>query len=268
MGRRTHRRRWRAPLRLAAPILTLLLAACSLTPLAPAGSAPEPASEAALTPLRGGVATAQRPEPRTGVYVVQPGDTLYSIAWEAGRDYHDLASWNGIGSNYLIIPGQEIRLTPPAVAARATAKPAPKPRRDTTRRPSGTPLARSAPVTGGWTWPTGGSIVGRFGDSAGNKGLDIGGTAGQAIQAAAAGRVVYSGSGLRGYGRLIIIKHSEEYLSAYAHNDRIDVKEGDVVKRGQKIAEMGSSGTDRVKLHFEIRRHGTPVDPLTYLPKK
>jgi len=111
-------------------------------------------------------------------------------------------------------------------------------------------------------------ILKRYNESDSGKGLDIGGTRGQSVRASAGGRVVYQGSGLRGYGQLIIIKHSDEFLSAYAHNDRIYVKEGDVVKRGQKIADMGSTGTDRVKLHFEIRRQGVPTDPLNYLPKR
>lgn len=120
---------------------------------------------------------------------------------------------------------------------------------------------------GFWAWPAVGRVLSRYseGDS---KGLDIIGTRGQPVHAAASGRVVYQGSGLRGYGQLIIIKHNDEFLSAYAHNDRIYVKEGDVVKRGQKIADMGSSGSDRVKLHFEIRRQGIPIDPLKYLPKR
>ncbi len=122
--------------------------------------------------------------------------------------------------------------------------------------------------TGSWMWPADGQILKRYSDNDAGKGLDIGGARGQPVRATANGRVVYQGSGLRGYGQLIIVKHSDEFLSAYAHNDRIYVKEGDVVKRGQKIADMGSTGTDRVKLHFEIRRQGTPIDPLKYLPKR
>ena len=121
---------------------------------------------------------------------------------------------------------------------------------------------------GSWAWPTEGKILARFNAKGPNKGIDIGGRKGQAIRAAARGTVVYQGSGLRGYGKLIIIKHNADFLSAYAHSDRIYVREGNVIKRGQKIAEMGSSGTNRVKLHFEIRRRGIPVNPLKYLPKK
>lgn len=127
---------------------------------------------------------------------------------------------------------------------------------------------KTTTATGLWMWPADGQLLKRYSENDAAKGLDIGGTRGQAVRASANGRVVYQGSGLRGYGQLIIIKHNDEYLSAYAHNDRIYVKEGDVVKRGQKIADMGSTGTDRVKLHFEIRRQGAPIDPLKFLPKR
>ena len=120
-----------------------------------------------------------------------------------------------------------------------------------------------------WRWPTRGIILSSFqGNDGFNKGIDLGGKLGEPVLAAAAGQVVYAGSGLRGYGKLLIIKHNETFLSAYAHNERLRVKEGDLVKVGQVIADMGSSGTDRVKLHFEIRRDGTPVDPLKYLPRR
>ncbi|MHB1514213.1 MAG: peptidoglycan DD-metalloendopeptidase family protein [Acidiferrobacteraceae bacterium] len=117
-----------------------------------------------------------------------------------------------------------------------------------------------------WTWPVVGPLLRGFGQH-GNKGIDIGGSLGAAVRAAAAGEVVYAGSGLPGYGKLIILKHNKTFLSAYAHNSRILVKEGEMVRRGQEIAEMGSSGTDRIMLHFEIRLRGNPVDPLHYLPR-
>ena len=242
-------------------------------------------------------------QPETQYRTVIHGDTLYSIAWESGRDYHELAAWNGLSSPYTIVPGQQLRLYPPpgresnppvAVAPRTTTKP-----RTTTTRKTGTGSTKSTRPTastktaaapragsassarkspdpadnlpskfGAWAWPVNGKILRHFDKNGAGKGLDIGGNRGQVIQAAAPGRIVYQGSGLRGYGQLIIIKHSDEYLSAYAHNDSIYVKEGDQVKRGQKIASMGSSGTDQVKLHFEIRRNGVPVDPLRYLPKR
>jgi lipoprotein NlpD len=120
-----------------------------------------------------------------------------------------------------------------------------------------------------WRWPASGRVLVPFNGNNGlNKGIDIDGNLGQPVLAAAAGEVVYAGSGLRGYGKLLIIKHNQNYLSAYAHNQRLLVQEGDVVKMGQRVADMGSSGTDRVKLHFEIRRDGTPVDPMRYLPRR
>ncbi len=256
-------------------------------------------------------------QPESEMRTVLRGDTLYSIAWESGRDYHELAAWNGLAPPYTIVPGQQLRLYPPpthvvlptplpptpAVEKKAgpppvkvpvskphkTAKPATPARLPPTvlklpkPRPTATVIAEpSKPVrpaknvsrptssgTGsGWVWPAGGKVLKNFDENGAGKGLDIGGSKGQAIQAAAAGRVVYQGSGLRGYGQLIIVKHSDEYLSAYAHNDRIYVKEGDTVKRGQKIAAMGDSGSEQVMLHFEIRRNGKPVDPLKYLPKR
>ena len=242
----------------------------------------------------------------TSTRTVVHGDTLYSIAWETGRDYRELASWNRISPPYTIKPGQELRVAPPVVekaTATAPAKPAvknkaaagkpssptaksasatataPKPvaknvgaekskaeaRRKTKTEPAKTPDTGKATA---WAWPADGQMLNRYNDSGSDKGIDIGGARGQPVRATANGRVVYQGSGLRGYGQLIIVKHNDEFLSAYAHNDRIYVKEGDVVKRGQKIADMGSTGTDRVKLHFEIRRQGTPIDPLKYLPKR
>jgi lipoprotein NlpD len=241
------------------------------------------------------------------IRTVVHGDTLYSIAWESGQDYRELAKWNRIPPPYTIRPGQELRVVPPgsanttakktvpaktpspsgktatAAAAPAASVPAPKPagvssdkgkaKADAQKKSKTEPAksragVKTGTVAGSWAWPTDGQILKRFSDSDSGKGLDIGGNRGQTVKAAAGGRVVYQGSGLRGYGQLIIIKHSDEFLSAYAHNDRIYVKEGDVVKRGQKIADMGSTGTDRVKLHFEIRRQGVPTDPLRYLPKR
>lgn len=238
-------------------------------------------------------------QPETPYRTVVHGDTLYSIAWEAGRDYRELANWNRISPPYTIKPGQQLRVVPPA-AEKTVAPPAkPVAKNKTTSAAAGkapAPAVKPAPVvvatpkpvtkkaktesvksadsgktgasSGTWMWPADGQILKRYNDNDASKGLDIGGTRGQPVRATANGRVVYQGSGLRGYGQLIIVKHSDEFLSAYAHNDRIYVKEGEVVKRGQKIADMGSTGTDRVKLHFEIRRQGTPIDPLKYLPKR
>lgn len=203
----------------------------------------------------------------SGYRVVRAGDTLYSIAFDAGVDYRALAKWNRIAPPYVIYPGQRIRLTRPATRSPQTAKP------KTTGTPRAQTTAKSKPATApvaarGWSWPTEGRVIRRYSTRQASKGIDIAGRRGQTIRAAAAGRVVYAGSGLRGYGELIIVKHNETFLSAYAHNRKILVKEGSKVSRGQPIAEMGSTGTDRVKLHFEIRRRGRPVDPLQYLPKR
>jgi len=231
-------------------------------------------------------------QPERPTRTVVHGDTLYSIAWESGQDYRELAKWNRISPPYIIKPGQALLVLPPTEKTQAklnaTGKDANKTKTKSTNSSSKTGKAvasadrpkkknntRSVPSTssgktlaGSWAWPADGRLLKRYSDSGSGKGLDIGGQRGQPIRAAAGGRIVYQGSGLRGYGQLIIIKHSDEFLSAYAHNDRTYVKEGDVVKRGQKIADMGNTGTDRVKLHFEIRRQGVPTDPLKYLPKR
>lgn len=153
--------------------------------------------------------------------------------------------------------------TPSASAAASPAPAAPAP----AAAPSPAPATSAATSVETWLWPVDGTLIGRFG-AAGGKGIDIAGARNTPVRAVAAGKVVYSGSGLRGYGRLLIIKHAGEFLSAYAHNETILVKEGDMVTAGQKIALMGDSDADRVKLHFEIRRYGKPLDPLTYLPER
>ncbi len=222
-------------------------------------------------------------------YTVRKGDTLYSIAWRFKLDHKELARWNGIGPPYTIYPGQRLVMNPmrayadrerasgPAVAASGSARtgtssPASSatsstPRVTTSRPTATTASAPSGPAPTAWIWPTQGEVVRTFSHTAaGKKGIDISGTMGQPVVATAAGRVVYSGSGLLGYGQLIIINHNKNYLSAYAHNSSLLVKEGDVVEAGQQIAKLGDTGTDRPLLHFEIRRDGRPVDPLKYLP--
>jgi lipoprotein NlpD len=242
-----------------------------------------------------------------GLHTVQRGDTLYAIAFANGLDYRDIAQWNQLESADRILVGQVLRLTPPPGAVEIqplddgpalTAQPLAEP--SVLREPQAVLLAYteanwaqvSAPQTvavaapppaakpvpppaaavagtaaDGWLWPTDGALAGRFG-AAGGKGIDIVGTRNTPVIAVAPGKVVYSGSGLRGYGRLLIVKHAGEYLSAYAHNETILVKEGDTVTAGQRIALMGDSDADRVKLHFEIRRYGKPLDPLNYLPER
>lgn len=206
-----------------------------------------------------------------GMHVVRRGDTLFSIAWQQGLDYQTVAVWNGIRPPYIIYPGQKLRLYPP----NRTPRPAPSTRaRQGTVSVPNAAIGRSTPTTGmdipvHWQWPATGPILRGFdGATSGKKGIGIGGTHGNQVRAAAAGRVVYAGSGLVGYGRLIILKHNDTYLSAYGHNRDLLVQEGDEVRAGQVIAAMGSSGTNRIQLHFEIRRNGKPVDPLRYLPRR
>ena len=242
-------------------------------------------------------------------YIVQKGDTLYSIAFNYGFDYHDLADLNGIQDPSVISIGQEIHLFPGksktvATAAPVEAKPTeilvkeqPKlvkyPYSDAAMaqidkvqeqgekvylsKPDVKPDSQPDVATDDsadvgedpvleWSLPAQGKVIGQFSESANRKGIDIAGKLGQPVVASANGKVVYSGSGLRGYGKLIIIKHNNTYLSAYAHNNKILVKEGQSVSRGQKIAEMGNTDSKGVELHFEVRRYGKPVDPAKYLP--
>jgi len=225
--------------------------------------------------------------PADGLYRVRRGDSLHAIAFEYGLDYRDIARWNSIRSPYTIYPDQVLRLKPPTPTAHASppaskpaaspaSRPVSKPAAPAPARPapsqasSTTPASAAAPAEPeGWLWPVKGPVLSTFsaGDPARN-GVDIGGRVGEPVVAAAAGQVVYSGNGLIGYGELVIVKHSERMLSAYAHNRRRLVQEGEQVRRGQKIAELGRDGRDRPLLHFEIRRDGKPVNPLNYLPKQ
>jgi lipoprotein NlpD len=200
-------------------------------------------------------------------YVVRSGDTLHSIAWRYRLDYRQLARWNRLSNPNLIFAGQKLRLSAPAktkTMAKSSTSRAPK-RQTGNAKPASKTQFRSAGLR--WTWPATGSVQPAT-SALGTKGIEILGKRGQPVKAAAAGRVVYSGSGLRGYGRLIIIKHSEEFLSAYAHNERLLVAEGSTVKSGESIAEMGDSEAKTVMLHFEIRRDGKAVEPLKLLPRR
>lgn len=202
-------------------------------------------------------------------YVVKNGDTLHSIAWRFSLDYRNISRWNGVTNPNLIYIGQKLRLTTPVKPKRAAALKK-KPTAKRAEKNGGTKtISRQKVVEKDlkWSWPANG-IVQAASTALGTKGIEILGTTGMPIKAAANGAVVYSGSGLRGYGRLIILKHSEEFLSAYAHNERLRVKEGVVVKGGQVIAEMGSTDAKRVMLHFEIRRNGKAVEPLDFLPRR
>jgi len=226
---------------------------------------------------------------KPGYYAVRPGDTLIRIGLETGQSWRDLVKWNNLDNPNVIEVGQVLRIIPPATNAPVTVAPAvaaatapavatataaptapTAPAAVATATPStASTRAAQAPLAGdddvGWMWPARGQVLAGF-DDAKNKGLDIGGRAGDPIYAAADGKVVYSGAGLRGYGNLIILKHNNTYLTAYAHNQTLLVKEDQSVQKGQKIAEMGSTDADRTKLHFEIRRQGKPVDPARYLP--
>ncbi|MEZ5463058.1 peptidoglycan DD-metalloendopeptidase family protein [Dokdonella sp.] len=278
----------------------LVLGACASTPPAPV----DDLSEGRRTSTHGSTG---RSVP-AGSYKVRRGDTLYSIAFRNGLDYRDVARANGIGPPYTIYVGQVIRLDGRSGASRASAsasKPRSAPKSPSPQRPSTSPKkpATSAaaasnpapaptqtapapaaqaprPVSASpaatasnagisWRWPASGSLITGYiaGDQT-RQGINIAGKAGDPVRSAADGEVVYSGNGLIGYGELIIVKHSTTMLSAYGHNRRRLVQEGDTVKAGQQIAEMGSSSASRDMLHFEIRKNGKPVDPLAYLPGK
>lgn len=289
-----------------------LFAGCSSTP-------------APVEDLSAGTSARGQALTKEGIYHVRRGDTLYSIAFNYGLDWKDVARWNNVHRPYTIWPGQELRLAPPSARStgdgeivtramgktpRATTRPADIPEPATSQttpapaeapatespaqttptiepqattseppstvasstpqpRPAATPPRGPLSNPSSWLWPTEGRVVGRFSaaDPA-RKGIDISGEEGQDIVASATGDVVYSGNGLIGFGELIIIKHSDSMLTAYAHNRVRLVQEGERVSAGSKIAEMGRNGQDQTQLHFELRVDGKPVDPLRYLPSR
>ena len=233
---------------------------------------------------------------KPGYYTVKQGDTLIRIALDNGQNWRDVAKWNGLDNPNLIEVGQVLRVAPPGVDPSVvstkpitTAKVETRPldgkapagsapasgaaSGSTTAAPASAPATPPAAAAAGgdddvhFSWPATGPVTAGF-DEVKNKGLAFGGKAGDPVLAAADGRVVYAGSGLRGYGNLIIIKHNNTYLTAYAHNQTLLVKEEQAVRKGQKIAEMGSSDSDQVKLHFEVRKQGKPVDPAKLLPSR
>jgi lipoprotein NlpD len=298
---------WRGRIRTWTGLLLLaaLLAGCAAPRRAPApvedrgGMMSRPATVAPAEAARvlPGAENAGKP----GYYTIRPGDTLARIGLETGQSWKDIARWNNLDNPNMIEPGQVLRVVPPVVTAAATPEPmrpvapspapaasAPQPAASaatapagpasapaaTARAPAPAPAPSPPPATTvdddiAWGWPTPGAAAVLAGfDEQKNKGIDIAGRAGDPVVAAADGRVVYAGAGLRGYGNLIILKHNNTYLTAYAHNQTLLVKEDQTVRKGQKIAEMGSTDTDRVKLHFEIRRQGKPVDPTRYLPAR
>jgi lipoprotein NlpD len=213
-------------------------------------------------------------QPKYGaVAVVQRGQNVYRIATENGITALDLALWNDIAPPYTIYPGQRLRLYPGGQRGVAASRPAPAVARPDASSPRPQPASPQvvAPATSnlGWRWPAEGTVIATFlaGDPT-RQGIDIAGSGGQPVRAAADGVVVYSGSGLVGYGELVIVKHNDQWLSAYGHNRARLVNEGQLVKAGQQIAEMGRSGASRDMLHFEIRYNGKPVDPQQHLPRR
>jgi lipoprotein NlpD len=232
------------------------------------------------------------PKKISGSYRVRKGDSLYSISWRAGLDYQTVARWNGLRRPYTIYPGQLIKLyspkkntgkphgkksgsdkkTAPKVATHPS-KPSGKPLKKRTKpvKKASVPKKKKSPALGKlhWQWPTKGRLLAKYSSrDAAHSGIKIGGRKGQKVFAAESGEVVYVGSGLIGYGQLIIIKHNKKYLSAYGHNSDLLVKEGDRVKKGQNISNMGVTNQGKALLYFEVRRYGKPVNPLAYLPGK
>ena len=280
-------RSWLAGITLA---LTLAIAGCTAPPRGPA-----PVEDrGTMTRAPGASTTTSGVSPMTvdasgkplpgienygkpGYYAVRPGDTVRRIGNETGQTWQNIVRWNNLENADLIEVGQVLRVIPPGETAGVVARPVvPQPAIVPAMPgvPGVKPPAPAAPAVAsggdedlGWIWPARGPLIAGF-DEAKNKGFDIGGKAGDSVIAAADGRVVYVGAGLRGYGNLVILKHNNTYLTAYAHNQTLLVKEDQSVQKGQKIAEMGSSDADRVKLHFEIRRQGKPVDPSRYLPSR
>ena len=295
----------RTPWVLSLSLVVCLLAACSSRSLtsapvenrgtarAPTPSTPAPPSapRTATLPARPMAALpGAENEGKPGYYTVKPGDTLIRIGLDSGQNWRDINRWNNIDNPNQIEVGQVLRVSPPAASDVAVTRPVANAPATLTTTPlpaqgqaAAKPAAASpapspasqaqAPAAAGgdeeiaWLWPAQGTPIAGF-DEVKNKGIDIAGNAGEPVLASADGRVVYAGAGLRGYGNLVILKHNNTYLTAYAHNQNLLVKEDQSVRKGQKIAEMGNSDADRVKLHFEIRRQGKPVDPIKYLPAR
>jgi lipoprotein NlpD len=265
----------------------LMIAATSLTVLLQSGCATRSAPAPVVDRSSG---KSLEPVP-AGHYRIKRGDTLLRIALDHGQSHRDIAEWNNISDINLIEVDQVIRVVPPkssksvasrveikqdkpvaskdlakSDAAKLESKTEPKAESKVDTKPekqNNEALSNDAGIR--LSWPSKGEVIDRF-DEGKNKGIGISGKAGDPIQAAADGKVVYAGNSLRGYGNLVIVKHDNTYLTAYAHNRTLLVKEGDLVKKAQKIAEMGNTDSERVKLHFEVRKNGKPVDPMSFLP--
>jgi lipoprotein NlpD len=286
-------------LRMPAALATLLLVVGCASPThqAPVEDRGRVGTGLNASRLPSGVENAGKP----GYYTIKPGDTLIRIALESGQNWRDIAAWNGLDNPNLIEVGQVVRVVPlpgesttpttppaPVVAAKPVAAPKVESRsleakpaatsasaasaaKSAASTPAPVPTPAATPAADAdepnWQWPAAGPVLGNF-EEGKRKGLVLGGKAGDPVFAAADGRVVYAGSSLRGYGNLVIVKHNAQYLTAYAHNQTLLVKEDQVVRKGQKIAEMGSTDADRVQLHFEIRKQGKPIDPTKSLPSR
>lgn len=267
---------WRCLAFICLAISGLLLSACGSTPVSTTGA---------------GKTGARQQQSSAKYHRVRKGDTLYAVSWKAGLDYKTLARWNGLKAPFTIYPGQQLRLIPPQGKGKTTktasnvkskpatrAKSAPKPVESSSKiKPAAntstasTATAKKTSTAGNaglkWMWPVKGKLVGTYSSKDPSRdGIKIAGIRGEKILAAEAGQVVYVGSGLVGYGRLIIVKHNNKFLSAYGHNSRLLVKEGSLVKKGMHIADMGVAHSGKAQLHFEIRKYGKPVNPISYLP--
>ena len=211
---------------------------------------------------------------KPGYYTVKPGDTVMQIGRNTNQNWRDIVKWNNLESANQIEVGQVLRVVPLDSNGAATKPPVVvAPAAPAVVTPLPPPVQPSPPAASAvtpeddipWMWPSSGSLISGY-DDIKSKGLKIAGKLGDPVYASADGRVVYAGSGLRGYGNLVILKHNETFLTAYAHNQTLLVKEDQTVRKGQRIADMGSSDAERVMLHFEVRRNGKPVDPAKYLP--
>ena len=286
-------------------VLMALLAVVGCSSQRPAPVVDRSGRGAAIATAPAAVPTVARTA-KDGIYVAQRGDTVQNVAAAFGVDPKDLARWNGVSESDALIAGQTLQVTPPPSVAtvspitgsgQAEVRPlppsgvptpgvpgalppaVPPPTALPPANPVTPPVVPSAPVapvpepsrppsaTLPWMWPTPGKVIETFDDPR-NKGIDIAGNEGAPVQAAADGEVVYVGSAVRGYGNLVIVRHTDDFITAYAHNRKVLVAEKQSVKRGQAIAELGRSDADRPKLHFEIRHQGKPVDPLKYLPAR
>lgn len=239
-------------------LLTMMLAAC--------------AGSGGMAPVDDRAAKSRSVNGTGAWHTVRKGDTLFSIAFAHNRDYREVARINQIRPPYTIYPGQRLKMLAFKSGKQSTSQSRKKQlgnqkaAKKTTKKTSKRTTSRSRII---WKWPAKGKLIRKYSARAPRKkGIGIGGKAGQGIYAAARGKVVYSGNGLIGYGNLIIVKHNESWLSAYAHNKHVFIKEGQVVKRGEKIATMGQNENNTPMLHFEIRKNGKSVNPVKYLPKK